>query len=80
VAAENSGLDRLALSEKSEFLIPIRMQSQETFHTNIVDNFLSFLTHPYTTYSVKPNQNYRNRKTAREREFQQKLETDLKLE
>jgi hypothetical protein len=79
-AAENSGLDRIALSEKSELLIPIRMQSQETFHTNIVDNFLSFPMHPCTTYLVKPNQNYHNWKTARKHEFQQKLEIDLKSE
>jgi hypothetical protein len=48
------------------------MESLETFNDVIVDNVLRLLTHPHSTYLVKPNQSYRNRKTVRKREFQQK--------
>jgi hypothetical protein len=48
------------------------MHSQETFDNSIVDNIISFLTHPHSTYLVKPNQSYRNRKTVRKREFRWK--------
>jgi hypothetical protein len=48
------------------------MHSQETFDNSIVDNIISFSTHPHSTYLVKPNQSYRNRKTVRKREFRWK--------
>jgi hypothetical protein len=53
------------------------MHSQETFNNRIVDNILSFSTHPHLTYLVKPNQSYRNRETVRKRGFDGKLETSL---
>jgi hypothetical protein len=53
------------------------MQSQETLNHSIVDNFLSFLTHPRVAYLVKPNQSYHNMQTTRKHSFWQKLETDL---
>jgi hypothetical protein len=65
-------LSKIEQSEQLELLTPNPIQSQETSNDSIVDNILSFLTHPHTTYLVKPNQSYRNRKTARKREFQQK--------
>jgi hypothetical protein len=46
-AAENSVLDRKEHPQKSGLLIPISIQSQETFHTNNVANFLVFLTAIY---------------------------------
>jgi hypothetical protein len=38
----NSFLDRIAHPEIFECLTPIQMQSQETFNTNIIENFLIF--------------------------------------
>jgi hypothetical protein len=58
---------------------PKQIHSQETFNYSIVDNILSFLTHPHSTYLVKPNQSYRNRKTVRKHGFGGKLETGLVL-
>jgi hypothetical protein len=53
------------------------MHSEETFKNINVDNILSFSTHPHSTYLVKPNHSYRNRKTVRKRCFSRKLETGL---
>jgi hypothetical protein len=50
------------------------MHSQETFNNNIVDNVLNFSTHPHSTYLVKLNQSYRNRKKVRKCEFRRKAE------
>jgi hypothetical protein len=65
-------LSKMEQSEKPEILTPNPIQYQETFNNSIVDKVLSFTTHPHTTYLVKLNHSYCNRKTARKREFQQK--------
>jgi hypothetical protein len=70
----NSVLDSIEPPKKSERLAPIRMQSQETFNTNIVANFLIFLTAIYTLYSDKHNNSYSQRKVVDQRWFQQKAE------
>jgi hypothetical protein len=62
-------------SEKSECLTPIKkMQSPETFNTNIVASFLSFPTDIYMPYSDKHNESCGHRKVADQRQFQQKAE------
>jgi hypothetical protein len=66
--------------EKSGLSTPIRMPSQETFNTNMVDNFLSSSTAIYTPYSIKPNKSYSPRKVADQHRFWQKPETDSVLE
>jgi hypothetical protein len=71
-AAEISVLGRFECSEKSAIVTPKPMHSQEIFHNTIVDNILSFLTHPHSTYLVMSNQSYRNRKTVRKHEFRRK--------
>jgi hypothetical protein len=40
------------------------MQSQESFNTNIVDNFLNFMKAIYTPYSDKHNKSYIHRKVV----------------
>jgi hypothetical protein len=57
-SCRNSVLDRIMHPEKSECLIPIRLQYQETFNTNIVANFLSFITAIHTPQSDKRFRSY----------------------
>jgi hypothetical protein len=65
-------LSKIEQSEKPELLTPNPIQSQESSNNGIVENVLSFLIHPHTTYLVKLNPSYHNRKTARKCGFQQK--------
>jgi hypothetical protein len=67
-----SALDRIEHPDKSDLLTPIRMHSQETSNTSIIDDVLSFLKHPHMTSLIKLNQSYQNLKTARKCGFQQK--------
>jgi hypothetical protein len=53
---------RFEYSEKSNLLTPNQMESPETFNDVIVDNVLSFPTHPHSTYLIKPNPSYCNQK------------------
>jgi hypothetical protein len=50
------------------------MKSEETFNTNIVDNFLSFPTAIFIHYFDEYNKSYSHRKVADQRRFQQKAE------
>jgi hypothetical protein len=68
-AAEISGLGRFECSEKYAIVTPKPMHSQETFKNSFVDNIFSFFTHHHSTYLVKSNQSYCNRKTVGKREF-----------
>jgi hypothetical protein len=45
------------------------MHSQKNFNNIIVYNILSFSTHPHSTYLVKLNHSYHNKKTVKKREF-----------
>jgi hypothetical protein len=63
---------RFEFPEKSNLLTPNQVESSETFNDVNVDNALRFLTHPQSTWLVKPNQSYCNRKIARKCEFQKK--------
>jgi hypothetical protein len=73
----NSVLDRIEHPEQSDFFTIIRSDISGTFNTNIADNVLSFLMHPYMTYLVKRNQSYYDLKTAWKRWFQQKAEKNF---
>jgi hypothetical protein len=37
---------------------------EETFNTDITNNMLNFLTHPYMTGSIKQNRSYSDPKTV----------------
>jgi hypothetical protein len=50
------------------------MQSQETFNTNIIANFLIFPMVIYTPYSDQHNESYSHWQVADQRKFQQNLE------
>jgi hypothetical protein len=79
-AAENSVMDRKEHPQRSKLLIPIRMQSQETFHSNIVANFLNFLMAICMHYSDNHNKNYSHQKGQTNVDFSRKLEIDSVLE
>jgi hypothetical protein len=79
-AAANSVLDRMVHPQKSELFIPIRMQSQETFHTNIVANFYSFPTAICVYYSNCHNKSYSHQKWQVNADFSRKSEIYSVLE
>jgi hypothetical protein len=68
----NSALHSIEHPEKYEGLTPITMQSEETFNTNIVDNFLNFPTAICMHYFDKHNKSYSHWKAAIQCRFQQK--------
>jgi hypothetical protein len=62
--------------EKSGLSTPICKPSQETFNTNMVENFVRSPTAIYTPYSDKHNKSYRHRYVADQRRFSRKSETN----